>query len=116
MHLVIRMNDVRAKVLAAALGIWLFISTFVWPHDAAQLTNAWVTGLLIAGFGVLSIRVEHARYGCTLLAVWLFFSNWLLHTSSEPTAWNNIIVSVSVFVASMTDRLERMEPRPIAQA
>src|SRR5688500_18154812 len=93
-----------ARLLMIALGAWLFFSAFVWPHSPPQFSNAWIIGLLITGFGAISLRVDAGRYGCTLLAVWLFFSNWILPTEYEATAWNNIIVSVAVFVASLSAR------------
>ena len=90
------------RLLTIALGVWLFFSAFIWPHSQSQFANAWIVGLLIIAFGAVSLRVDAARYGCTILGVWLFFSNWLLPTQYEATAWNNIIVSVAMFVASLS--------------
>ena len=106
------MKTAPARLLTIALGVWLFLSAFIWPHTASQFTNAWMSGLLIVAFASVAIRVESARYGCTVLAIWLFFSNWILRTTDEATAWNNIIVSVSVFVASLTSRTIIAEPPP----
>jgi hypothetical protein len=91
-----------ARLINIALGVWLFLSAFIWPHTESQFSNAWIVGLLLAAFGAISLRVDGARYGCTVLAIWLFFSNWILPTEFEATAWNNIIVSVAVFVASLS--------------
>ena len=101
-----------ARLISIALGVWLFISAFVWPHTPQQFANAWIVGLLIVAFAALSLRFEAARYVCTLIAVWLFFSNWILPTELEATAWNNIIVSISVFVASLA--ASQPAPRVIA--
>ena len=95
------MKTAPARLMTIALGIWLFISAFVWTHSSQQFANAWIVGLLLVGVGALAIRMERARYACTALAVWLFFSNWLLPTEYDATAWNNIIVSLAVFVASL---------------
>jgi hypothetical protein len=101
-----------ARLVSIALGVWLFISAFVWPHTPEQFANAWIVGLLIIAFAAISLRVELGRYACTLTAVWLFFSNWILPTELEATAWNNIIVSISVFVASLAG--SQPAPRVIA--
>ena len=101
-----------ARLITIALGVWLFISAFIWPHTPEQFSNAWIVGLLVVAFAAISLRVELARYACTLIAVWLFFSNWILPTEAEATAWNNIIVSISVFVASLA--AGQPAPRPIA--
>jgi hypothetical protein len=105
------MKTTPARLLTIALGVWLFLSAFIWPHTASQFSNAWISGLLIIAFAATAIRVDGARYGCTVLAIWLFFSNWVLPTENEATAWNNIIVSVAVFVASLaTHRVITEEP------
>jgi hypothetical protein len=98
------MNHAPARLITIALGVWLLLSAFIWPHTPSQFSNAWMVGLLIAAFGAISLRVEGGRYGCTVLAIWLFFSNWILPTEYEATAWNNIIVAVAVFVASLSTR------------
>ena len=50
------MNAQGARIVNLVLGIWLFISAFVWPHSTAQMTNTWILGVLtvISGLGWLA--------------------------------------------------------------
>lgn len=35
-----------------ALGAWVFLSAFVWPHADASFTNSWLMGVLIVAFSI----------------------------------------------------------------
>lgn len=85
-----------------ALGVWLFISAFLWPHSAVQMTNTWVCGLLAVVFaGIAAYAAARARYLNTLLAVWLLLSSFALVAHSVGTVWNNAIVALAIFVTSL---------------
>ncbi len=105
------MKTAPARYINIVLGIWLFISAFAWPHTTAQFTNEWVVGLLVVVCAGVALRVDAARYANTVLAVWLFFSNWILHTEASGTAWNNIIVAIAIFVASLAGTSKVMTTR-----
>jgi hypothetical protein len=90
-----------ARVVNIVLGIWLFISAFIWPHSYSQMTNTWVVGVLCVAFAVISMRVPEARYLNAILAVWLFISVWALPTISAGTRWNNALVAIASFAAAM---------------
>jgi hypothetical protein len=90
------------------LGIWLFISAFVWTHSQAQLTNTWILGVLCVVFALIAMRMQQVRYLNTALAVWLFISAFALPGSSRATVWNNALVAIAIFVVSLapSDRLQ----------
>jgi hypothetical protein len=89
------------RVLDLSLGLWLFVSAFLWPHGAAQLANATIVGVLLVAVALVrQTRQEHARHASTALAVWLFLANMLLPTSL-PTTWNHALVAVLVFLVSL---------------
>ncbi len=90
-----------ARTLNVILGIWLFISAFVWPHDAAQMTNTWILGVLCVVFALIALGVPKARYLNTVLAIWLFVSAYALLDVSRGTVWNNVLVAIAVFVFSL---------------
>jgi hypothetical protein len=99
-----REPDVRgspARVLNVLLGIWLFISAFAWPHSAAQRTNTWIVGVLCVIFALAAMAMSSARYLNTVLAIWLFISAWALPTVSVGTIWNNVLVSIAIFIVSL---------------
>jgi hypothetical protein len=90
-----------ARLLSIIAGVWLFISAFVWTHTMAQRTNTWIMGIIIAAVAAMAMRAPQARFVNTIAAVWLFISAFVLPTISVGTVWNNIIVAIVVFAASM---------------
>jgi len=89
------------RYLNVALGVWLFLSAFLWVHSQAQLTNTWLVGLLAIAFALVSLRVPEARYLTTALAIWLFVSVWALPILNVATAWNNALVAIAMFMFSL---------------
>jgi hypothetical protein len=83
------------------LGIWLFISAFIWSHTYAQMTNTWIVGVLCVAFAVIATRVPEVRYLNTILAIWLFVSAWALPTMESGTRWNNVLVAIAIFLLSL---------------
>jgi hypothetical protein len=101
-----------ARLLNIVAGIWLFISAFVWTHTMAQRTNTWIMGIIIAAVAALAVRAPQLRFVNTVAAVWLFISAFVLPTVSVGTVWNNIIVAIVVFAASMVGYAGRRPMRP----
>ena len=90
-----------ARTVNVILGIWLFISAFSWPHSQAQMANTWILGVLCVVFALIAMRVDQVRYLNTALAIWLFISAFALATHSHGTLWNNALVAIAVFIASL---------------
>ena len=83
------------------LGLWLFISAFVWPHSQAQLTNTWIMGVIVVVAAAVSLRVPGARYVNTVVGAWLIISAFALPRISTGTTWNNFIVGILVLLLSL---------------
>jgi hypothetical protein len=96
-----------------ALGIWLVVSSFLWPHTMAEQTNAWVVGVLAATFAVLATDRDELRYIDTALSVWLFASIWVLPSLRVATLWNSGTVAVGLFVFSLIPNLRTGSARPV---
>ncbi len=94
-------NSQVARGINILLGIWLFISAFIWPHTAAERANTWIMGILCVLFALIATGVSTARWLNTALAVWLFISVWALPHDNAGTAWNNVIVAIVVFFVSL---------------
>jgi hypothetical protein len=90
-----------ARGIHIALGVWLFISAFLWPHTYSQFTNAWIIGVLSVIFSVIAMWAPQARYLNAALAVWLFISAWALPSISVATIWNHVLVAIAIFVVSL---------------
>jgi hypothetical protein len=89
------------RIVNIILGVWLFLSAFLWPHNQAQLTNTWIVGVLCVIFALIAMAVPWVRYLNTLLAIWLFISAWALPMTNAGTIWNNVLVAIAMFIASL---------------
>lgn len=94
-------NSKVARGLNVVLGIWLFISAFAWEHTFAERTNTWILGVLCVVFALVAMSTSTARWLNTALAIWLFISVWALPHDNLGTMWNNAIVAIIVFLASL---------------
>ncbi len=90
-----------ARGINIIAGIWLFISAFVWTHTQQQMTNTWILGLLCVIIALVSQGAPQVRFLNTLLAIWLFISAFALPSEHVGTVWNNAIVAVVIFLASL---------------
>ena len=43
------------RMANVVLGIWLFISAFLWPHAPAQMANTEIVGVLCVVFGLVAM-------------------------------------------------------------
>ncbi len=94
-----------ARGANVVLGVWLFISAFVWAHTPAQQTNTWILGVLFVIFALIAMGSPQVRYVNTVLSIWLFISVWALPHSNIATMWNNALVAIVVFLLSLVPSL-----------
>jgi hypothetical protein len=83
------------------VGIWLFISTFLWRHSPAQFSNTWIMGVIVAGVAALALVWPTIRYLNTLAGTWLSISAFALPTIAAGTRWNNFLVGIIVVTLSL---------------
>ncbi len=103
------------RVANVVIGVWLFISAFVWRHSSAQLTNTWILGLLCVAFALAAMVSSPARYLNTALSAWLFISAFVLPTVNRGTVWNNALCAVAIFVFSLVPEEPIRLPRHARQ-
>ncbi len=96
-----RAYDAWPRWVSLVLGIWLFISAFVWPHTLAERTDTWILGVLIFCASIGAMFVPSVRFFNTLFAIWLFFATLIIGHSQPGTLWNNCIAAIIVFVMSL---------------
>jgi hypothetical protein len=92
---------ISPRLINVTLGVWLFISAFLWPDFRARVTNTWVCGVLCVTFAIAGMGLPRARYFNSALAVWLFVSAWLLPTHHVASLWNGVLCSIAIFVVSL---------------
>ena len=101
------------RSIPIALGAWLFVSAFLWPHTTGAAINSWIVGLLIVIASLVALRMPWLRWVDTALAVWLFLSTLAMPGATGGTLWNNLIVAMLVFLASLVpEGLDPLLSRP----
>jgi hypothetical protein len=90
-----------ARYVNIALGIWLVLSSYLWPHSSAQFANLWISGLIVARFAAVAITTPQLRFFNSALGIWLILSPFLLSRLSIATAWNNVLVGAVITLASL---------------
>jgi hypothetical protein len=98
-------------VINLILGLWLFISAFIWPHTMAQMTNTWIIGVLAVLFSLVAMVTPPVRFLNTALSIWLFISAWALPGESAGTIWNNVLVAIAIFIVSLVPSTPEEMPR-----
>lgn len=96
------MDTKEGSYLNILVGIWLFISTFLWRHSAAQFSNTWIMGAIVAVVAAISLARPALRYLNTLAGAWLIISAFALPTIAAGTRWNNFLVGAVVVTLSLS--------------
>jgi hypothetical protein len=100
-----------ARAVNAFLGLWLFLSAFLWPHPLPQLINAWMCGIFSVTIALAAIELdERARYLNVGLGIWLIVSS-LIWRSSVTVVVNHVIVGVGLTVFGSLRRIAYLKPR-----
>lgn len=103
-----------ARIANIILGVWLFLSAFLWIHSSGQQTNTWLMGLIAVGAALVALyRAPQARYVNSIVGLWLVLSAWLIPTINMATVWNNIIVGVLMFGISLVPNVTMGRTRPL---
>ena len=95
------MDPKAARYLNAALGVWLFISAFLWPHAPSQVANTWIMGIVVFAIALIAAGMPWLRFLNTAAGAWLMISAFVLPTVTAATRWNNFIVGVVVVILSL---------------
>src|SRR5215467_12276943 len=89
------------RLLNVALGLWVVLSSFLWPRDTGNVANIWVTGVVIIVSALLAIRFPNLRFINTAAGVWLIASMFAWPNYSSPMVWNNAMVGAAVALSSL---------------
>lgn len=92
------------RIFSALIGMWLFVTAFMWPHNAPEGTLTVVCGVLAFILAIGSFYTVGARYANLVVAAALFIGTMALPSISRATVWNNVIVAVAILGASLMDR------------
>jgi hypothetical protein len=87
------------RVISVMMGVWLFLSAFLWPHHGAVALTTWIPGLLIAAVALLAVAVPPARFVNVALGLWVLVA--ALANGGADVVWTNGIVGITVFIAAL---------------
>ena len=100
-----------ARAINAALGLWLFLSAFLWPHPLPQLINAWMCGIFSVTIALAAIELdERARYLNVGLGIWLILSSLIWRDGHLGTVVNHVIVGVGLVVFGSVRQIGHLRP------
>jgi hypothetical protein len=98
------------------LGLWLFFSAFLWPHDHPQFLNTLIAALVTVVVSVIAFGVPTLRFASAFTGIWLVVSWFVLGRGRTGTGLNNVIVGLAIMSISLlpsTDlQQEPLGPEP----
>jgi hypothetical protein len=78
------------------LGVWLFISAFLWPHQTDEAMTTAIVGALLVISGGAAIVAEELKYVEAMIGALLFISALVVPHATLATVFNNTLVAVLV--------------------
>jgi hypothetical protein len=101
------------RVISAAVGVLLILTSLFLPSSAGERINAIVAGLFIIALSVLAVRWPTVRWFNVVVAVWLVVTSISLGHAGESFASLSAVAAAIVFVLSLVPGpSEALPPRP----
>lgn len=94
------------RLINLALGAWLFVTAFLLPRTGAAFTNAWIMGVVIAGFALLAMVAPIARWVNALAGAWVFIAAFVVPHASVASFWNDLIVGAAVALLALVPTMQ----------
>lgn len=90
-----------ARLINAALGIWLMASSTILEFDVAAKNNSVICGALAASFAIIAIWevTRGLRWLNLLIGAWLLIAHWILGFGSEAVI-NSVVVGILMVIFS----------------
>lgn len=88
-----------ARIIQIAIGAWLILSTFLWPHLRLQSMVAWSAGGLTILLSLGSAFVSPLRLLLGLVGFWLFIGTFM-QQALIGTLVNNFLCAVAIVLLS----------------
>jgi hypothetical protein len=112
---VINFQDVGARFVNALLGLWLFLSAFLWPQPFQQRVFSWSIGIMVVTAALLGAAgVKLGRYLNAIFGAWLILSSILRPGLDRVTFWNYLLVGAALVLFALTASLHGLRRRSVA--
>ncbi|HXU62554.1 MAG TPA: hypothetical protein VN962_12680 [Polyangia bacterium] len=92
------------RIFTALIGMWLFVSAFMWPHSQSVGALTIICAVLTFLLAIGSFYSLFSRYANLAVAAVLFVGTLALPSVTRATVWNNVIVAVAILAAALIDR------------
>jgi len=92
------------RIFTALIGMWLFVSAFMWPHSQAVGALTIICAVLTFLLAIGSFYSLFSRYANMVVAAALFIGTLVLQSGTRATVWNNVIVAAAILAAALIDR------------
>ncbi|MBS2033154.1 MAG: hypothetical protein JST54_35100 [Deltaproteobacteria bacterium] len=90
------------RINGVIVGLWIFISAFLWRHTPEEFALTWVCGTLAALLAAAAIFQPLVRHLNTVVALVLFVGTMVFRIESEATFWSNLVSAVALaFISQM---------------
>ena len=96
-----RRTSNTARIVNVVLGVWLFISAWIWPHTETSRANTWICGLLVMAIALVALRIRPMRWLNAAIGAWVVIAGFLFPHIAAGTMLNNIIVGLLVLLVSV---------------
>ena len=96
-----RRTSNTARTVNVVLGVWLFISAWIWPHTDVSRINTWISGLLVAAIALVAFRIRPMRWLNAAIGAWVVAGAVLFPHVATGTMWNNVIVGLLVLLVAV---------------
>ena len=107
-----REDAIGARLINAMLGLWLFLSSFLWSHSHAQLLNAWIVGIGAVTFALAALAGSTGRATSTPRSAPGCSFHAAAAAVGAVTSFNQLLVGFGLvlFGLSLTVRAARRGP------
>jgi hypothetical protein len=93
-----------ARIFNILMGMWLFVSAFVWPQGRGQVATTALCGVLTTLTAVLTSYDNRSRYLTEVIGALVVVLAFTVQPLGSATFWHNGIMGISIAVAAWTDR------------
>jgi hypothetical protein len=98
-----------ARIVNAGLGLWLFVSAFLWPQPLQQRVTNWSIGIMVVTAALLGLAgVKLGRYVNAVLGAWLILASILRTGLSPATFWNQLLVGAALVLFGLAPSLHAL--------
>jgi hypothetical protein len=83
------------RLFQVALGLWLILTVFLWPHSRVQASLALGAGAMTVLLSLIAVKFSSIRILVGLVGVWLLLGS-LVRPASAMTLVSNLLVALLI--------------------